>query len=104
MPPPLPSASTTPAPQGQDIGGPALAAYQKARAPRHPGRTVSVDLLNRSLLTDFLPVQALRGLGLHLLANVGPLRRLVMQGGLGAPGTCRASCSRVGRLSARLSP
>jgi 2-octaprenyl-6-methoxyphenol hydroxylase len=45
-----------------------------------------VDLLNRSLLSDFLPVQALRGLGLHLLANVGPLRRLVMQGGMGAPG------------------
>jgi 2-octaprenyl-6-methoxyphenol hydroxylase len=45
-------------------------------------RTLGVDLLNRSLLTDFLPAQALRGIGLHLLANVAPLRRLVMRGGL----------------------
>ena len=52
--------------------------------------TISVDLLNRSLLSDFLPVQALRGLGLHLLANVGPLRRLVMRGGMERPDACRA--------------
>ena len=55
-------------------------------APAELGRTISVDLLNRSLLNDFLPVQALRGLGLHLLANVGPLRRLVMRSGMDAPG------------------
>ena len=34
-------------------------------------RMLGVDLLNRSLLTDFLPAQALRGVGLHLLANIG---------------------------------
>ena len=74
--------------RGQDIASTAtLDAYHAARAADVLGRTISVDLLNRSLLSDFLPVQALRGLGLHLLANVGPLRRLVMQGGMGAPGS-----------------
>lgn len=73
--------------QGRDIGASdALEAYHAARAGDVLARTVSVDLLNRSLLLDFLPVQALRGLGLHLLANVGPLRRLAMRGGLSAPG------------------
>jgi 2-octaprenyl-6-methoxyphenol hydroxylase len=72
---------------GHDVGSPAtLEAYHSARAGDVLSRAVSVDLLNRSLLTDFLPVQALRGFGLHILANVGPLRRLLMQGGLGAPG------------------
>jgi len=73
--------------RGEDIGSRAvLEAYHAARAADVLGRTISVDLLNRSLLNDFLPVQALRGLGLHLLANVGPLRRLVMRGGMDAPG------------------
>ena len=73
--------------RGQDIGGPqTLAAYHAARAGDVLARTISVDLLNRSLLTDFLPAQALRGLGLHLLANVAPLRRLAMRGGLSAAG------------------
>ena len=72
---------------GRDIGGPeTLAAYHRARAGDVLTRTLGVDLLNRSLLTDFLPAQALRGVGLHLLANVAPLRRLVMQGGLAQAG------------------
>ena len=48
-------------------------------------RTASVDLLNRSLLSPFLPVQMLRASGLQLLASIGPLRNLVMQEGV-APG------------------
>ncbi len=69
--------------RGEDIGGAAtLAAYHNARTADVMSRAVSVDLLNRSLLVDFLPVQALRGLGLHLLANSAPLRRLAMRGGL----------------------
>jgi 2-octaprenyl-6-methoxyphenol hydroxylase len=68
---------------GQDVGGPeTLAAYHAARAGDVLTRTLGVDLLNRSLLTDFLPAQALRGIGLHLLANMAPLRRLAMRGGL----------------------
>jgi 2-octaprenyl-6-methoxyphenol hydroxylase len=73
--------------EGRDIGGAGmLEAYHAARAADVLARTVSVDLLNRSLLADFVPGQTLRGLGLHLLANVGPLRELLMRGGLGAPG------------------
>jgi 2-octaprenyl-6-methoxyphenol hydroxylase len=73
--------------RSEDIGSrTTLEAYHAARAVDVVGRTISVDLLNRSLLNDFLPVQALRGLGLHLLANVGPLRRLAMRGGMDAPG------------------
>lgn len=72
---------------GRDIGGrETLAAYHAARAGDVLTRTLSVDLLNRSLLTDFLPAQALRGLGLHVLANVAPLRRLAMRSGLAAAG------------------
>jgi 2-octaprenyl-6-methoxyphenol hydroxylase len=73
--------------KGEDIGGPeTLQAYAAARAADVLARTVSIDLLNRSLLLDYLPVQALRGLGLHALANVGPLRRLAMRGGLAGAG------------------
>jgi len=50
-------------------------------------RTLAVDALNRSLLADFLPAQALRGAGLHLLANSSSLRRLLMQGGMTPVGT-----------------
>jgi 2-octaprenyl-6-methoxyphenol hydroxylase len=73
--------------RGQDIGGPEmLDAYHAARVGDVLARTISVDLLNRSLLINFLPVQALRGLGLHLLANVAAVRRLAMRGGLSAAG------------------
>jgi 2-octaprenyl-6-methoxyphenol hydroxylase len=71
---------------GRDIGAEeTLAAYHAARSADVLARSMSVDLLNRSLLTDFLPVQALRGIGLHLIAAFGPLRRLVMRAGLGSP-------------------
>ncbi|MDQ0455915.1 UbiH/UbiF family hydroxylase [Rhizobium paknamense] len=45
-------------------------------------RTASVDLLNRSLLSSFLPVQMLRATGLHLLSTLSPLRHLVMREGV----------------------
>lgn len=48
-------------------------------------RTMSVDLLNRSLLSSFLPVQLARLAGLNALALIGPLRRLAMREGV-APG------------------
>ena len=48
-------------------------------------RTASVDLLNRSLLSDLLPVQMMRAAGLQVLASVAPLRNLIMQEGV-APG------------------
>ncbi|MBB3459486.1 UbiH/UbiF family hydroxylase [Rhizobium sp. BK377] len=45
-------------------------------------RTASVDLLNRSLLSDFLPVQVLRAAGLHVLSAIPPLRNIVMREGI----------------------
>jgi 2-octaprenyl-6-methoxyphenol hydroxylase len=48
-------------------------------------RTVGVDLLNRSLLTSFLPLQAARGIVLHGLNALPPLRRMVMRLGLAPP-------------------
>jgi len=60
-----------------------LSRYHAARSSDVLTRQVSIDLLNRSLLSDFLPPHALRGAGLHLLANIKPLRELVMRAGLG---------------------
>ena len=45
--------------------------------------TGAVDLLNRSLLSDFLPVQAVRSLGLTALGQFSWLRRQMMQRGMG---------------------
>ncbi len=45
-------------------------------------RTASVDLLNRSLLSDFLPIQALRAVGLQFISSAGPLRGLLMREGI----------------------
>ena len=69
--------------RGDDIGGPAtLAAYERARRLDVETRARGVDLANRALLSDALPVQALRSLGFLLAARIGPLRRLVMREGL----------------------
>ena len=68
---------------GRDIGGAdVLAAYDKMRRTDVGSRTFAIDLLNRTLLTDFLPVQGLRGLGLYLIDRIGPLRRAVMREGV----------------------
>ncbi len=79
-------------PPGRDPGGPArLAAYERARRTDVVSRTTAVDALNRTLLTGFLPVQALRGLGLFLLDRVPSLRRAVMRQGVAAPAEGLAS-------------
>ncbi len=62
----------------------ALEAYHRARQGDIRSRTFAVDLLNRSLLTGFLPAQALRGLALALADSVPPLRRVLMRQGLAA--------------------
>jgi 2-octaprenyl-6-methoxyphenol hydroxylase len=68
-----------------DPGGETLLrAYDRARRSDVVGRTLAVDLLNRSLLSTFLPVQLARGFGLHLLSALSPLRRYVMRQGLDA--------------------
>ena len=56
--------------------------YDGARRADVTSRSIAVDLLNRSLLTDFLPVQGARGLGLFLVDRIGPLRRALMREGV----------------------
>jgi 2-octaprenyl-6-methoxyphenol hydroxylase len=66
-----------------DIGAPdVLSTYSRMRRPDIASRIWSIDLLNRTLLTQAAPVQALRGLGMHALKSVGPLRRLAIREGL----------------------
>jgi 2-octaprenyl-6-methoxyphenol hydroxylase len=68
---------------GADVGAAELAdRYDRSRRADVSGRTLAVDLLNRSLLTDFLPLQGARGLGLFLMDRIGPLRRAVMREGV----------------------
>ncbi len=68
---------------GGDAGAPdVLARYDTARRTDIKSRTLAVDLLNRSLLSDFLPVQGARGLGLYLIDRIGPLRRAVLREGV----------------------
>jgi 2-octaprenyl-6-methoxyphenol hydroxylase len=69
--------------EGADVGAAELAdRYDGSRRADITGRTLAVDLLNRSLLTDFLPLQGARGLGLFLMERIGPLRRAVMREGV----------------------
>jgi len=81
-----------------DHGSPTvLAVYETRRLGDIRTRTNAVDLLNRSLLTSFLPVQAARSTGMYLAGKVGPLRRLLMREGM-APG----SSFDPGKLTSRL--
>jgi len=66
-----------------DIGSDAvMTEYERRRRPDVASRGFAVDLLNRSLLSDFIGVQGLRGLGLYALSRIGPLRRTVMREGV----------------------
>ena len=67
----------------------ALQAYQRGRDLDVSLRSAAVDGLNRTLLSDFLSADFLRGAGLLAVSTIGPLRRAVMREGvqprLGAP-------------------
>ncbi|HEY2211522.1 MAG TPA: UbiH/UbiF family hydroxylase, partial [Bradyrhizobium sp.] len=68
---------------GEDPGSPqVLKRYDSARRADIVSRTFAIDIANRSLLSDFLPVQSLRAAGMHLINAIGPLRRLAMREGL----------------------
>jgi len=68
---------------GGDIGSDQmLQTYDKMRRIDVDSRSFAIDLLNRTLLTDFLPAQGARGLGLYLLDRFGPLRRAAMREGI----------------------
>jgi 2-octaprenyl-6-methoxyphenol hydroxylase len=69
--------------QGEDPGSPlVLSRFNSARRTDVASRILAIDLANRSLLSDFLPMQTLRAAGLHLIGALGPLRRLAMREGL----------------------
>jgi 2-octaprenyl-6-methoxyphenol hydroxylase len=66
-----------------DVGAPdVLARYDAARRADVTSRTIAIDILNRSLLTDFFPVHGARGLSLYLVDRIGPLRRVLMREGV----------------------
>jgi 2-octaprenyl-6-methoxyphenol hydroxylase len=68
---------------GEDPGAPpVLNRYAAARRADVASRTFAIDMANRSLLSDLLPMQSLRAAGLHLIGAIGPLRRLAMREGL----------------------
>lgn len=69
--------------RAQDVGADdMLIRYHRLRQADVTARTAAVDLLNRTLLSDFLPAQLLRGAGLYLLDRLAPLRRAVMREGV----------------------
>ena len=69
---------------GEDIGAQKLTDdYETRRRADVTSRSVAIDLFNRSLMTDFLPIQGLRGLGLWALGRMPSLRKVVMREGVG---------------------
>jgi 2-octaprenyl-6-methoxyphenol hydroxylase len=67
----------------RDVGAPELLErYDRLRRTDIISRTIAVDVLNRSLLTDFAPAHGARGLSLYIIDRVGPLRRALMREGV----------------------
>jgi 2-octaprenyl-6-methoxyphenol hydroxylase len=84
--------------RGHDPGADELTSrYAQMRRADVTSRTLAVDLLNRSLLSEFLPLQGARGLGLTLLQHIGPLRRAAMREGV-APAAAQPRLMRGERL------
>jgi len=68
---------------GEDSGAPSLLdRYNSTRRADVSSRMLAIDIANRSLLSDFLPMQTLRAAGLHLIGSFGSLRRVAMREGL----------------------
>jgi len=63
-----------------------LREYDRSRSADVRGRAMFVDFANRSLMSDFLPLHAARGLGLQLANHSGFFRRMLMRQGLGPSG------------------
>jgi len=72
--------------ENRDPGAPdVLDAYANSRKLDVLSRTIGVDFLNRSLLTDFVPLKLARSIAVRGLAALPPLRRFVMQVGMMPP-------------------
>jgi 2-octaprenyl-6-methoxyphenol hydroxylase len=67
-----------------------VARYDRARRADIRTRTLGVDLLNRSLLSGFLPVHLARAASLSLLDSLHPLRGIVVREGM-MPGSALRS-------------
>ncbi|MEM9199698.1 MAG: UbiH/UbiF family hydroxylase, partial [Pseudomonadota bacterium] len=59
-----------------------LARYTQRRWPDAALRMAGVDALNRASQSSLQPLRDLRGLGLRVLHDVRPLRRLAMRAGM----------------------
>lgn len=59
-----------------------ISAYNRLRKPDIWMRTGSVHALNRALLSNLLPAQIVRSVGLELLRNFSPLRNFFMREGM----------------------
>lgn len=75
--------------------------YHKARRADIWSRTAAVDLLNRSLLTNLLPVQAIRASGMSLLKHLPPLRSLMMREGMRPGSALKSPLERFSPLNRR---
>jgi 2-octaprenyl-6-methoxyphenol hydroxylase len=53
--------------------------YERQRRPDIVRRSSVINLANLTLLSSFLPAQAVRSAGMHLLNSVRPLRHLAMR-------------------------
>ncbi len=68
---------------GHDIGSPAvMQTFASARRADVTSRIWTIDLLNRSLISDYMPVQMARGAGLYALQALAPLRRVLLREGI----------------------
>ena len=73
--------------RGEDIGALAvLERFERARRRDVALRTSGVDVLNRSIMTNFAPVDAVRGAGAIAVRLIGPLRRALLREGILPPG------------------
>jgi 2-octaprenyl-6-methoxyphenol hydroxylase len=79
-------------------GSEALTEYDALRRRDVQPRLHAIDLMNRSLLADFLPMAAGRMLGLALISSFGPLRQFVMRQGLAPEGSLPLSMRDQGQL------
>ncbi len=69
--------------RGEDIGGAEVcAAYERRRRADVASRSWTIDLMNRSLLSEYAPVHLARGLGLTALKAIPALRRALMREGV----------------------
>jgi 2-octaprenyl-6-methoxyphenol hydroxylase len=67
-----------------------LEQYDARRRVDVRSRSLAVEIANWSLMSDFLPVHVVRGLGLHLARRIGFFRRALMRQGLGRSESARS--------------